>query len=160
MMFVFSIPVGVLMFYGWPILSAAITTGTNALTSSGLFGTFAIGFLDKALLPFGLHHLIPVQYTSMGGTMEVAGQVYEGVTNIMYAQLGDPNSTGYIVRNFESGRILVHFAALPGITLAMYKTAYPENRKKAASILIPAVITAFAIGITEPIEYTFLFVAQ
>ncbi len=159
MMFVFSIPVGVLMFYGWPILSAAITTGTNALTSSGLFGTFAIGFLDKALLPFGLHHLIPVQYTSMGGTMEVAGQVYEGVTNIMYAQLGDPNSTGYIVRNFESGRILVHFAALPGITLAMYKTAYPENRKKAASILIPAVITAFAIGITEPIEYTFLFVA-
>lgn len=159
MMFIFAIPVGILMYFGWPILSYAITTGTNMLTSAGLFGTFAIGFLDKALLPFGLHHLIPVQYTSMGGTMEVAGQVYEGVTNIMYAQLGDPNSTGYIIRNFESGRILVHFAALPGITLAMYHTAYKENRKKAASVLVPAVITAFAIGITEPIEYTFLFVA-
>lgn len=152
MMFVFAIPVGVIMYYGWPIISYGITTGTNMLTSAGLFGTFAIGFLDKALLPFGLHHLIPVQYTSMGGTMEVAGQVYEGVTNIMYAQLGDPNSTGYITRNFESGRILVHFAALPGITLAMYHTAYKENRKKAASILIPAVVTAFAIVIQNQLN--------
>lgn len=159
MMFVFAIPVGVIMYYGWPILSWLITSGTNMLTSAGLLGTFIIGFLDKALLPFGLHHLIPVQYTSMGGTMEIGGQLYQGVTNIMYAQLGDPNSVGYITRNFETGRILVHFAALPGITLAMYKTAFKENKKKAASILVPAVITAFAIGITEPIEYTFLFVA-
>lgn len=159
MMFIFAIPTGILMYYGWPVISSIITTGTNMLTSSGLFGTFAIAFLDKALLPFGLHHLIPVQYTSLGGTMEIGGVVYQGVTNIMNAQLGDPNSTGYLIRNFESGRILVHFAALPGITYAMYKTAYKENRKKAASVLIPAVITAFAIGITEPIEYTFLFVA-
>lgn len=159
MMFIFAIPLGIIMYYGWPIISSMISSGMNMLTRSGLFGTFAIGFLDKALLPFGLHHLIPVQYTSLGGTLEVGGQVYQGVTNIMYAQLGDPNSTSYIVRNFESGRILVHFAALPGITYAMYKTSYRENRKKAASILIPAVITAFAIGITEPIEYTFLFVA-
>ena len=159
MMFVFAIPVGVIMYYAWPAISWLITSGTNLLTSAGLFGTFAIGFLDKALLPFGLHHLIPVQYTSMGGTMEIAGQVYQGVTNIMYAQLGDPNSLGYITRNFESGRILVHFAALPGITLAMYHTANKSQKKKAASILIPAVITAFGIGITEPIEYTFLFVA-
>ena len=94
MMFVFAIPVGVIMYYAWPAISWLITSGTNLLTSAGLFGTFAIGFLDKALLPFGLHHLIPVQYTSMGGTMEIAGQVYQGVTNIMYAQLGDPNSLG------------------------------------------------------------------
>lgn len=159
MMFICAIPTGILMFYVWPMISSLISSGMNMLTSSGLFGTFTIGFLDKALLPFGLHHLIPVQYTSLGGTLEVGGQVYQGVTNIMYAQLGDPNSTAYIVRNFESGRILVHFAALPAITLAMYKTAYSKNKKKAASILIPAVITAFAIGITEPIEYTFLFVA-
>ena len=159
MMFVFAIPVGILMYYGWPLLSWVITSGSNMLTSAGLVGTFVIGFLDKALLPFGLHHLIPVQYTSMGGTMEIGGQLYQGVTNILYAQLGDPNSSGYITRTFESGRILVHFAALPGITLAMYHTAKKENRKKAASILVPAVITAFAIGITEPIEYTFLFVA-
>ncbi|MEG0528062.1 PTS transporter subunit EIIC [Amedibacillus sp. YH-ame10] len=159
MMFIFAIPVGIIMYFGWPILSSVISSGTNMLTGSGLFGTFAIGFLDKALLPFGLHHLIPVQYTSMGGTMEIGGQLYQGVTNIMYAQLGDPDSMGYITRNFETGRILVHFGALPGITYAMYKTAFKENRKKAASILIPAVVTAFAIGITEPIEYTFLFVA-
>lgn len=159
MMFVFAIPVGVIMYFAWPMISYVISSGTNMLTSSGLFGTFAIGFLDKALLPFGLHHLIPVQYTSMGGTLEVGGQLYQGVTNIMYAQLGDPDSTSYIIRNFESGRLLIHFAALPGITYAMYKTAYAENKKKAASILVPAVITAFAIGITEPIEYTFLFVA-
>lgn len=159
MMFIFAIPTGVAMYYIWPMISWVITTGANLLTNAGLFGTFAIGFLDKALLPFGLHHLIPVQYTAMGGTLEVAGEVYQGVTNIMYAQLADPNSLGYITRNFETGRILVHFAALPAITLAMYHTTKKENRKKAASILVPAVITAFAIGITEPIEYTFLFVA-
>ncbi len=159
MMFIFAIPTGIIMFYFWPILFAGISTTAGALTSSGLFGTFAIGFLDKALLPFGLHHLIPVQYTSMGGSLEVGGVMYYGATNIMYAQLGDPDSTSFITRNFESGRILVHFAALPAITLAMYQTALPNQRKKAASILIPAVITAFAIGITEPIEYTFLFVA-
>ncbi|MEG0469886.1 MAG: PTS transporter subunit EIIC, partial [Longicatena sp.] len=77
MMFIFAIPVGIIMYFGWPILSSVISSGTNMLTGSGLFGTFAIGFLDKALLPFGLHHLIPVQYTSMGGTMEIGGQLYQ-----------------------------------------------------------------------------------
>lgn len=159
MMFIFAIPTGIAMYYVWPYIASAINTAASFITDCGLFGTFTIGFLDKALLPFGLHHLIPVQYTAVGGAMEVAGQMQYGVTNIMYAQLADPNSLGYITRNFESGRILVHFGAIIGITLAMYKTADEDKKKKAAAILLPAAITAVFIGVTEPIEYTFLFVA-
>lgn len=159
MMFVFALPVGIAMFYVWPHVSNIINSTAKFITDSGLFGTFTFGFLDKALLPFGLHHLIPVQYTAVGGSMEVAGQMYYGVTNIMYAQLADPETTSYITRNFESGRILVHFGAIVGIALAMYKTADKDKKKQAASILVPSVITACFIGVTEPIEYTFLFVA-
>ena len=91
--------------------------------------------------------------------MEIGGVIYEGVNNIKLAQMGDPNTLSYIVRNFTTGRLLIHFAILPGAALAMYKTARPENKKKAASILIPAILTAMLVGVTEPIEYTFLFVA-
>jgi PTS system maltose and glucose-specific IIC component len=91
--------------------------------------------------------------------MEIGGKVYEGVNNIKLAQMGDPDTAGYITRNFSTGRILNHFGALPGIGLAIYVCAKPENRKRVLSILIPALLTAMLVGVTEPIEYTFLFVA-
>src|SRR5699024_4740643 len=99
-----------------------------------------------------------IEYTEVGGSLEVGGKVYHGVRNIMLAQMGDPDEAGYITRNFTTGKVLFHFGGLPGAALAMYHTAKKVNKKKAASILIPATITAFLVGITEPIEYTFLFV--
>lgn len=161
MMFVFAIPLGLIMYYVWPYLGNGLAEVGGFIGSSGLIGTFTFGALDKALLPIGIHHLIafPIEYTSIGGVMEVGGKVFEGVNNIKLAQMGDPNTTEYIVRNFSTGRILNHFGALPGIGFAIYVCSKPENRKKVLSILIPALLTAMLVGVTEPIEYTFLFVA-
>ncbi|MBS4208765.1 PTS transporter subunit EIIC [Bacillus sp. FJAT-50079] len=160
LIFFVTIPVGIILYYVWPFIGMGLSSISHFITASGLIGTFVFGALDRALLPIGIHHLIafPIEYTKVGGTMLVDGTVYEGVRNIMLAQMGSPNESEYIVRNFTTGRILFHFGGLPGAAFAMYHVAKPENRKKVASILIPAVLTAVLIGVTEPIEYTFLFV--
>lgn len=158
---IFAIPLGIAVYYIWPTIASGLQALTNLITSSGLFGTFLFGATDKALLPFGIHHLLafPIEYTRVGGTMEIGGTVFEGVRNIMAGQAGDVESTGYIVRNFTTGRILFQLGGLPGAAAAIYATARPENRKKIAAIVIPAAITVAFVGISEPIEYTFLFVA-
>ncbi len=157
----FAIPLGIATYYIWPVLAAMLQSLTKFITSSGLFGTFLFGAADKALLPFGIHHLIafPIEYTRVGGTMEIGGILYEGVRNIIIGQAGSPEATGYIVRNFTTGRILFQFGGLPGAAAAIYATAKPKNKKLVASIVIPAALTAMFVGISEPIEYTFLFVA-
>ncbi|SKC90091.1 PTS transporter subunit EIIC [Maledivibacter halophilus] len=156
----FSIPLGIATYYIWPIVAAGLQSLTKLITTSGLFGTFLFGATDKALLPFGIHHLIafPIEYTRVGGTMEIGGIVYEGVRNIIVGQAGSAEATGYIVRNFTTGRILFQFGGLPGAAAAIYATAKSANKKKVASIVLPAALTAMFVGISEPIEYTFLFV--
>lgn len=156
-----AIPYGVLVYYVWPYIGLALQSVTGFIGASGLLGTFVFGTLDKLLLPFGIHHLIafPIEYSSVGGSMVIDGVLYEGVRNIMNGQAASAGATGYLVRNFTSGRLLFQLAGLPGAAFAMYKLARPENRKKVASLLIPAVITLALVGISEPIEYTFLFVA-
>lgn len=156
-----SIFYGILIFNVWPIIGKFLQYLTVFIANTQLFGTFVFGTLDKMLLPFGIHHLIafPIEYSKVGGVMEVNGVLVEGVRNIINAQAGDPNSTGYIIHNFTTGRILFQLAGLPGAALAMYHAAKKENRKKIASLLVPAVITLMFVGISEPIEYTFLFVA-
>ncbi|MDI9531778.1 MAG: PTS transporter subunit EIIC [Chloroflexota bacterium] len=161
MVTLFAVPLAIATYYIWPFIGRGLQWITNFIGASGLFGTWLFGFLDKALLPFGIHHLIafPIEYSAVGGTMNIDGTVYEGVRNIIMGQAASPNATGYITRNFTTGRILFQLAGLPGAAYAMWKTAKPENRKKVASIVIPAVLTLMLVGISEPIEYTFLFVA-
>ncbi len=161
MTMIYAVGFGLIWYYIWPPFGSGLISLGKFITSAGLFGTFTFGFLDRALLPFGLHHLIafPIEYTKLGGSMEVGGVIYEGVSNIRLAQLGDPNSLGYITRNFISGRILWQDAGLTGACCAMYSCVSDKNKAVAKSILIPAVATALLVGITEPIEYTFLFVA-
>ena len=124
-------------------------------------GTFVFGTLDKLLLPFGIHHLIafPIEYSAVGGTMVIDGVLYEGVRNIIVGQAGSASATGYITRNFTTGRILFQLAGLPGAAFAMYKLSKSENKRKVASLLVPAVLTLALVGVSEPIEYTFLFLA-
>ncbi len=156
-----AVVLGYIFYYLWPLLAYLLQSLTHFIGVSGLFGTFVFGTLDKALLPFGIHHLIafPIEYSAVGGTMNIDGVVYEGVKNIINGQAASATATGYIVRNFTNGRLLFQLAGLPGAALAMYKLALPENKKRVASILIPAVFTLALVGISEPIEYTFLFVA-
>lgn len=155
------IPLSIVTFYIWPIFASLLQHSAYFIANSGLFGTWFFGFIDKALLPFGLHHLIafPLEYSRVGGQLVIDGTVYEGVRNIMVGQAASPNALGYITRNFTSGRILFQLAGLPGVGLAMYHLADKEQRKKVAAILIPSILTLALVGISEPIEYTFLFVA-
>ena len=156
-----AVVLGIAFFYIWPGVAAGLQGITRFITASGLFGTFAFGTLDKMLLPLGLHHLIafPIEYTQVGGTMEIDGQTFEGVRNIMAGQSASADATGYITRNFTTGRLLFMFGGIPGMALAMYRTAFPKNRKKVAALLIPAVLTAVVVGVTEPFEFTFVFIA-
>lgn len=161
MVTLFSIVLAIVTYYVWPYIGSALQAITTLITSSGLFGTFLFGTLDKALLPFGIHHLIafPIEYSSVGGTMEIDGVVYEGVRNIINGQAASATATGYITRNFTNGRLLFQLAGIPGAAFAMWKCAKPENQKKIASLLVPAVFTLMMVGISEPFEYTFLFAA-
>ena len=160
MTFVFVIPLSSVMYFIWPYVASALQSTTRLITDSGLAGTFLFGAADKALLPLGLHHLIafPIEYTRVGGVMEIDGVMVEGVRNMIMAQAGSAEASSYIVRNFTTGRILFQFGGLPGAAYAMYVTAKAENRKKVASIMIPAVLTLSLVGISEPLEYTFLFI--
>ncbi|TCL57299.1 PTS system IIB component (Glc family) /PTS system IIC component (Glc family) [Kineothrix alysoides] len=161
MLSLISVPMAIIAYYVWPVVADGLHFLTNFITSSGLTGTFVFGTLDKLLLPFGIHHLIafPIEYTRVGGTMTIDGTLFEGVKNIIVGQSGSADATGYIVRNFTSGRVLFQLAGLPAVGCAIYATARKENKKKVLSIVLPAVVTMMMVGISEPIEYTFLFVA-
>ena len=159
MITIIAIPLGILTYYVWPLIAGVLQSVTHLITSSGYFEH---GYSDswiKHYCHLDIHHLIafPIEYSAVGGTMTIDGTVYEGVRNIIVGQAGSASATGYIVRNFTTGRILFQLAGLPGAAFAMYKCAKVENRKKVASLLIPAVLTLALVGISEPIEYTFLF---
>lgn len=131
--------------------------------NSGYIGTFIYGFIERALIPFGLHHVfyIPFWQTSVGGVMNVDGQMIEGAQNIFFAQLASGNVTQFSVEatRFMSGKFPFMIFGLPGAALAMYQCAKPEKRKLVGGLLLSAALTAVLTGITEPIEFTFLFVA-
>lgn len=115
------------------------------------------------MIPFGLHHVfyLPFWQTALGGTLEVAGQTIEGAQNIFFAQLADPTVEHFAVSatRFMSGKFPLMIFGLPGAALAMYKTAKPEKRKEVGGLLLSAALTSMLTGITEPLEFTFLFVA-
>lgn len=155
--------VGILMFFIWPTIQNGIYAVGGLVRNSGYFGTFLYGLMERALIPFGLHHVfyIPFWQTGVGGTMTVAGQVVEGAQNIFFAQLADPSTTEFAVAatRFMSGKFPLMIFGLPGAALAMYMCAKSNKKQVAGGLLISAALTSMLTGITEPIEFTFLFVA-
>lgn len=155
--------VGILMFFVWPPVQNAMYALGDLVQNSGYIGTWLYGLMERALIPFGLHHVfyLPFWQTSVGGTLEVAGTVIEGAQNIFFAQLADPATEIFAVSatRFMSGKFPLMIFGLPGAALAMYKCAKPENRKTVGGLLISAALTSMLTGITEPLEFTFLFVA-
>lgn len=152
---------GVMLFFIWPPVGGMLAQFSKLIANSGLAGTFIWAIADKSLLPVGLHHLIttPIRLTELGGSMEICGQLVSGTTNIYMAQLGCEETPELLVRGFQSGRVVVHFGALPGAALAIYQCSRAPQKKVVAGLLIPVVATMMLFGVTEPIEYTFLFVA-
>lgn len=155
--------VGILMFFVWPVIQSGIYAVGDLVLRSGYFGTWIYGLMERLLIPFGLHHVfyLPFWQTALGGTLEVDGQLIEGAQNIFFAQLASPNVKQFSVAatRFMSGKFPLMIFGLPGAALAMYHTARPENRKKVGGLLLSAALTSMLTGITEPLEFTFLFVA-
>ena len=155
--------VGIGMFYVWPVIQQGIYSVGDLVLSSGYAGTWVYGLLERALIPFGLHHVfyLPFWQTGVGGTLEVAGQMVEGAQNIFFAQLADPTVEQFAVSatRFMSGKFPLMIFGLPGAALAMYRTAKPEKKKAVAGLLLSAALTSMLTGITEPLEFTFLFAA-
>lgn len=155
--------VGILMFFIWPPIQSGIYAIGDIVLNSGYAGTWVYGFMERLLIPFGLHHVfyLPFWQTGVGGTMEIGGQIIEGAQNIFFAQLADPATEQFAVSatRFMSGKFPLMIFGLPGAALAMYRTAKPEKRKAVGGLLISAALTSMLTGITEPIEFTFLFVA-
>ena len=155
--------VGIGMFFIWPVIQQGIYSVGNVVLASGYAGTWVYGLMERALIPFGLHHVfyLPFWQTGVGGTMEVAGQMVEDAQNIFFAQLADPSVKHFSVEatRFMSGKFPLMIFGLPGAALAMYRTAKPEKRKAVSGLLLSAALTSMLTGITEPLEFTFLFVA-
>lgn len=155
--------VGILMFFVWPTVQRGINALGALVLNSGYVGTWIYGILERALIPFGLHHVfyLPFWQTAVGGTATVGGHVVEGAQNIFFAELATPGITHFSVEatRFMAGKFPFMIFGLPGAALAMYSCAKPEKRKAAGGLFLSAALTAMLTGITEPIEFTFLFVA-
>ena len=155
--------VGIVMFYVWPFFQNGIYELGKLISTSGYFGTFVYGVIKRLLVPFGLHHVfyLPFWQTAIGGSMVVNGAVIYGGQNIFFAQLADPNIVHFSseATKYFTGEFIFMIFGLPGAALAMYQTAKPENKKAIGSLLFSAALTSILTGITEPIEFTFLFAA-
>lgn len=155
--------IGILMFYIWPPTQILINDAGKLVLTSGYGGTFVYGLLERALIPFGLHHVfyMPFWQTAVGGRELVNGQLIEGAQNIFFAELASPDTSHFSVAatRFMSGKFPLMMFGLPGAALAMYTCARPENKKAVGSLLLSTAISSAVTGITEPLEFAFLFVA-
>lgn len=156
--------VGIAMYFVWPVVQNGIYALGGLVTGSGYIGTLIFGIIKRALIPFGLHHVfyMPFWQTAVGGTMEVAGQLVQGGQNIFFAQLADSANVAHFsadATRYFSGEFIFMIFGLPGAALAMYQCAKPEKKKQAGGLLLSAALACMFTGITEPLEFSFLFVA-
>lgn len=158
-----AIIMGVVLFIVWPFIQSGIFKMGGLVEATGYIGTFIYGFVLRLLGPFGLHHIfyMPFWTTSLGGSLVVDGHLIEGTQRIFFAQLADPDTKEFYIgtSRFMSGRFITMMFGLLGAAYAIYRTAKPENKKKVAGLMGSAALTSFLTGITEPLEFSFLFVA-
>lgn len=156
--------VGIILYFLWPLVQTGIYALGGVVTGTGYFGTLIFGIIKRALIPFGLHHVfyMPFWQTAVGGTMEVGGQIIQGGQNIFFAQLADSSNVAHFsadATRYFSGEFIFMIFGLPGAALAMYQCAKPEKKKAAGGLLLSAALASMLTGITEPLEFSFLFVA-
>ncbi len=161
--------VGIILFFTWPIVQNGIYALGSLVTESGYAGTFAFGIIKRGLIPFGLHHVLSstVRFTEVGGTYLINGTEYVGILNALNEVLFNlgpsspywselmPKLTGYLA----VPQMVTTLFRFPAIGLAMYHTSFPKNKKIASAVILTCVMTAFLGNITEPLEFSFLFIA-
>jgi len=158
-----SICLGISLYVIWPSCQLVILEFGALFQDTGYIGTLFYGFFLRMLGIFGLHHIfyLPFWTTGLGGSEIIDGQLVEGTQRIFFAQLGDPSVTKFYegISRFMSGRFITMMFGLIGAAFALYKTAKPQNRKIVGGMIFSAALTSFLTGITEPLEFSFLFVA-
>ncbi|AMC93205.1 hypothetical protein AOC36_04225 [Erysipelothrix larvae] len=158
-----AIFVGAVFYLVWPPFQQLLISAGEGIAKMGPIGTFFYGFLMRLCGAVGLHHMIYPMfwYTELGGVEVVAGQTIVGAQNIFFAQLADPNHTGLFTEGtrFFAGRFATMMFGLPGAALAMYKLVPSKRSKQYAGLFLGVALTSFITGITEPIEFMFLFVS-
>lgn len=154
---------GIIMFYIWPTIQYGISRLGALVLNSGYAGTWIYGIIERALIPFGLHHVfyMPFWQTELGGSMVIDGVRVMGAQNIFFAELASKSTEIFNVEatRFMSGKFPFMIFGLPAAAFAMYKLARPQKKKVAGGLLISAALTSMLTGITEPLEFTFLFTA-
>jgi len=157
---------GIVLTFIWPFIGAVfgwigVTLGDMTASGNGYIASFIFGVIERSLIPAGLHHVfyLPLWQTDIGGTAEIAGKMVQGTQNIFFASLGSGDFSQFTSTNFMSGKFPFMMFGLPAAAYAMYTLADDENKKAAGGILFSIALTAFLTGITEPIEFTFLFLA-
>lgn len=157
-----SIAIGTVFFVIWPPFQNLLVLSGDYISKAGIIGTFFYGFLMRLCGAVGLHHMIYPMfwYTELGGVATVAGESVAGAQNIFFAQLADPSHTGLFTEGtrFFAGRFSTMMFGLPAACLAMYHSIDKDKRAKFKGLLFGVALTSFLTGITEPIEYMFLFV--
>lgn len=155
--------VGIAMFYIWPVVQGGIAQLGQLVLESGYAGTWIYGIIERALIPFGLHHVfyMPFWQTELGGAMMIDGALVQGAQNIFFAELASKATEQFSVSatRFMSGKFPFMIFGLPAAAFAMYRAARPEKKKVVGGLLLSAALTSMLTGITEPLEFTFLFVA-
>lgn len=154
-----AVLMGMLFTWIWPYAGAFIAALGRGVARLGYFGTFIYGYIYRALIPLGLHHVfyLPFWQTALGGTAEVAGQMVEGAQNIVFAQLAAGVPVDPEAARFFSGMFPFMIFGFPAAALAIYQTARPERKEDVKGLMVSSSLTSIFTGITEPIEFSFLF---
>ncbi|CAM4130184.1 PTS transporter subunit EIIC [Lederbergia lenta] len=157
--------ISIATFFIWPYFNSAINGLGTLISKSGAFGTFMYGFSERLLIPTGLHHVLNqlIRFTPIGGTAVVDGQTVSGALTIFNSVLASPqpdiDTLRQSTRFLTQGSHAFMLFGLPAACFAMYKTAYLKNRPKIKGMLLASALTAFVTGITEPIEFAFIFIS-
>lgn len=154
-----SFVAGLLLLVIWPPIQGGMNSASLWLMEEGTYiAVFFFGFIKRLLIPFGLHHIFHAPFWYEFGTYtSLAGEIIRGDMTIFFAQLKD--GVEITAGHFMAGEFPVMMFGLPAAALAMYHTARPERKKLVAGLLISGALTSFLTGITEPLEFSFLFVS-
>ncbi|WP_432402308.1 glucose-specific PTS transporter subunit IIBC [Wukongibacter sp. M2B1] len=154
-----SIVLGLAMIFVWPLIQGALDTFSRSMIDTNkTLAAFIFGVIERSLIPFGLHHIFYSPFWfEFGEYTTKAGELVRGDQAIFFKQLTD--NVPFTAGTFMTGKFPFMMFGLPGAALAMYKEARPEKKKIVAGIMASAALTSFLTGITEPLEFTFLFVA-
>lgn len=179
-----SVIVALILSFLWPVVQTGINNFgiwiANSKETAPILAPFAFGTLERLLLPFGLHHMltIPINYTQLGGTYEVLSGISKGstvfgqdplwlawVTDLGNTKVSDPATYQHLLdtitpARFKVGQMIGSFGILMGVALAMYRNVDPDKKHKYKGMMIATALATFLTGVTEPIEYMFMFVAM